>query len=478
MSNSKTVGMSFAWSSVAEILVKFISPITNMLLARILAPDDFGVIAVCNMVVSFIEIITDAGFGKYLVQYDFKDDDEKDQCANVAFISNLVLSIALWLAVFMFRVPVANLIGNKKHSSAIPVACIHLIFNSMASIQMGLLRRDFEFKKLFVARASVALAPLVITIPLALATKSYWSLIIGNVVGSAINAIVLFICSDWKPRLFYSFELLKKMFSFSFWSLSEAMAHWMIFWVDTFIVGKIYNDYYLGIYKNSSNIVMSIVNMFTAAIVPVLFSALSRIKEEKRFFDIFANIQKLAAYILLPAGIGIFFYRQPITLLLLGSQWTEAADVVGAWALMLVCSVIFYSLPAEAYKARGIPKILFVYQLSYLVFLIPICILTAKSDFWLFVYARCLCAAEQIIIYFVFAKKYLKWNIKALVKNIINPILASLFVVVFCEVIYRDGKSLVVSVASMLAVAVAYCMVLLLFFRKDVIGAIKSIGKL
>ncbi len=466
--DGKTIQSSMLWSTSAELFVKLISPITNMALARILAPDAFGIVAVCNMVVSFIDIITDAGFGKYLVQNDFSDDEEKDRYANVAFWSNLGLSLFLWLIVVLFRNPIAGLMGGSEYATAISVSCSQLVFTSMVSIQMGLLRRSFEFKKLFAARASVALAPLLITVPIAIATRSYWALIIGNIAGSIVNATALFIASPWKPRRFYSFNLLKKMFNFSFWSLCEALAHWMIFWVDTFIVGVLYSDYYLGIYKNSSNMIMSIVNMATAAIVPVLFSALSRIKEDKKFFDVFSAIQRLVSYLLFPAGLGIFFYRKSITLLLLGKQWLEAADVIGSWGLMLVCSVVFYALPAEAYKARGIPKILFFFQLSYLIVLIPVCVVAARVDFWVFVYARCLCVVEQIVMSFIFAKKFLQWKALSVIKNLYRPFIASLSVAILSFVLCRAGMSMFLSLASIVLVVVVYFAILLIFFRKDI----------
>ena len=80
-------------------------------------------------------------------------------------------------------------------------------------------------------------------------------------------------------------------------------------------------------------------------------------------------------------GAGLFLYRETATLLLFGNQWSEAANIVGAWGLMMLCSVTFYSLPAELYKSRGIPRILFLFQMLYLAVLIPVCIVSAGYGF-------------------------------------------------------------------------------------------------
>jgi PST family polysaccharide transporter len=473
---SGTIQKSLIWSGGSEIAVKLIVPISNMILARILTPEDFGVLAVCNMVISFIDIITDAGFGKYLVQHDFRDDEEKDKCANVSFWSNLALSIVLWLLVVLNRVSIAELLGGKDYATVISVSCMQLVFTSVVSIQMGLLRREFQFKKLFIARVGVAIVPLVVTVPLAFVTRSYWALVIGNISGSVVNAIILTLNSAWRPRIFYSFELLKQMFSFSFWTLCEALAHWLIFWIDTFIVGQIYSNYYLGIYKNSANMIMSLIGMITAALSPVLLSVLSRIKDDKEFYDIFLHIEKIVMYILFPIGIGTFFYKDTATVILFGNQWGEAANIIGAWALMMTVSVVIYSFPAEAYKAKGIPKILFFYQLSYLAFLIPVCWITARIDFWTFVYARAFSIAEQVIMCMIFMKIFLHWNIKKFVLNLIKPVVASVSIVILC-IFFRTIMPDVIlfDILSIILIMFAYFVILYIFFRNDISVSYKVI---
>lgn len=471
-----TIQKSLFWSGSSEIAVKLIVPISNMLLARILTPEAFGVLAISILVISFLDIITDAGFGKYLVQYDFRDEKERDECANVAFWSNLVFSFFLCGILIINSEWIAELLGGSEYSAVISVASLQLVFTSMVSIQMGLMRRDFQFKKLFVARISVALVPLVVTVPLAIITKSYWALIIGNISASVVNAIILFLGSKWRPRLFYSFKLLKKMFSFSFWSLCEALAHWSIFWVDTFIVLQFYSNYYLGIYKNSSNMILSLFGMITAAISPVLLSVLSRIKNENEFFSIFLHIEKIIMYILFPMGVGIFFYKETITTILFGSKWIEASNIIGAWALMMVVSVVIYSFPAEALKAKGIPKVLFFYQLSYIVFLVPVCIIAAKIDFWTFVYVRALSIAEQFVICLVILKKVLHWNISVFIKNMLKPILASFTVVILCTIFKSIfPESFMFHILSIIMIIVIYFVILFVFFKKDLLLSLKVI---
>lgn len=137
------------WSSFTEILAKLVSPVTNMILARILAPEAFGVVATVTMIVSFADMFADSGFQKYLVQHEFKDEGEKYKNANVAFWTNFGISVLLWIIIIIFREELATLVGNPGLGKVIAISCFQLPLTSFSSIQMALFRRDFDFKTLF-----------------------------------------------------------------------------------------------------------------------------------------------------------------------------------------------------------------------------------------------------------------------------------------------------------------------------------------
>ena len=99
--NKKVINATM-WSSFSEISSKLIAPITTMVLARLLTPEVFGVVATVTMIISFTQLFSDAGFQRYLIQYEFENDDDKYKTTNVAFLSNLVISLLLWAVIFFF----------------------------------------------------------------------------------------------------------------------------------------------------------------------------------------------------------------------------------------------------------------------------------------------------------------------------------------------------------------------------------------
>ena len=201
------------WSAISEIAAKLVTPITSMVLARLLTPEAFGVVTTLAMIISFAEIFTDAGFQKYLVQHEFKDNQDREESTNVAFWSNLFLSLVLWGVIAIFANPLAALVGNPGLGNVLIVACVSIPLAAFSSIQMALYKRDLDFKTLFKVRIISSLIPLLVTVPLAFWLRSYWALIIGTITVNLVNAVLLTVFSKWKPRWFYSFGKFKEMFS-------------------------------------------------------------------------------------------------------------------------------------------------------------------------------------------------------------------------------------------------------------------------
>lgn len=477
MSSQKTIVSSIKWSSFAEIGVKFITPVTTMILARILAPEEFGILAICSMIVNFAEIIADSGFGKYIVQADFNDDGELKRYATVAFWSHLSVALFIWALIIVFCSPIVDFLGIPGHETVLIVACSQLVFMSMISTQLGLLRRKFEFKSTFVARIATALVTFVVAVSIALINKSYWALIIGNVVGSIVNAFILTWLSKWLPALYYSVSVLKKMFAFSFWSLCEGLAHWFIFWCDVFIATQFFTIYQLGLYKNSTSILLSFIGMITASMSPVLLSVLSRLKNDDSYNEVYMRITKLFMYALLPICISIYSCREVVTFVILGTKWMEAADIIGSWAIMLGISVFIYSFPAEIFKSKGIPKYLFFYQLCYVVFLVPVCIYATRFGFWVFVYARVACIFIQIILYLIFTKIILNWDVRSFLSQMKAPIGMSILYGVVCLMSFQYVQSYLFQVLLCFILFTIYTALCYWFFRNDILSSVKILSK-
>lgn len=463
------VAIAARWSVVTEIAAKLVTPVTTMILARLLAPEAFGVVATVTMIVSFAEMFADAGFQKYLVQHEFKDNKHKAKSTNVAFWTNLIIALVLWMIIVLLRDPLAAMVGNPGLGIVIAIACVQLPITAFSSIQMALYRRDFDFKTLFLIRIIAICIPFVVTIPLALLGWGYWSIIIGTICGAIVNAIILTIKSWWKPKLFYSFDLLKEMLSFSIWSLIEAISIWSTGWIDIFIIGSVLSVYYLGLYRTSLTMVGGILGIITAATTPILFAALSRLQSDENAFQaMFFKMQKIVAYCVLPMGAGIYLYSNVATQILLGSQWQEANKIIGIWALTSVIMIVFAHYSSEVYRAKGKPRLSFLAQVLHLVFLVPTIIISVKYGFWVLVYARALIRLQFILVHLIIMKYAIQFPVKKMFTNVVKPVLFTLLMCVVALGLQHISPGFIWSLVSIVICVVVYSGLMWFFARDDV----------
>lgn len=458
------------WSLITEILAKLITPVTNIILAHILAPTAFGILATIMMGISFAEMLADAGFQKFLVQYEFESEDEKQKNVSVAFISNIVLAIVLWLIIIIWRDELAILVGNEGLGFPLAVMGAMLPLGAFSSIQMAMYRRSFNFKFLLSIRMITIITPLFISIPMALAGFDYWSLIAGLLAAHLFTAIALCVRQEKLISIYFSSTVFRKMFSFSAWSLAEAFSIWLTAWVDTFIISHFLDAYYLGLYKMPTAIVTTVMAIATSSMAPVLFSALSRHQHNQVEFEkTFLTFQKYMALFLVPLGVGMFVYQDFIVEILLGPQWKLAGIVLGSWALSSSLVTAISYLISEAFRAKGMPNISFLAQMAHLFVLIPVIYVCVQYDFTTFVYARSIVRVQMIAVLLYLLAIYVGMNAWLVIRNIKSYIIASAVVGTGSYVLLHLHNSMIWTIFCICISLILYLVVLYLFPTERII---------
>ncbi|WP_059361878.1 lipopolysaccharide biosynthesis protein [Veillonella tobetsuensis] len=458
------------WSLITEVLAKLITPVTNIILAHILAPTAFGILATIMMVISFAEMLADAGFQKFLVQYEFESEDEKQKNVSVAFISNIVLAIVLWLIIIIWRDELAILVGNEGLGFPLAVMGAMLPLGAFSSIQMAMYRRSFNFKFLLSIRMITIITPLFISIPMALAGFDYWSLIAGLLAAHLFTAIALCVRQEKLISIYFSSTVFRKMFSFSAWSLAEAFSIWLTAWVDTFIISHFLDAYYLGLYKMPTAIVTTVMAIATSSMAPVLFSALSRHQHNQVEFEkTFLTFQRYMALFLVPLGVGMFVYQDFIVEILLGPQWKLAGIVLGSWALSSSLVTAISYLISEAFRAKGMPNISFLAQMAHLFVLIPVIYVCVQYDFTTFVYARSIVRVQMIAVLLYLLAIYVGMNAWLVIRNIKSYIIASAVMGTGSYVLLHLHNSMIWTIFCICISLILYLVVLYLFPTERII---------
>ena len=464
------------WSTLTEVIAKLVTPITSIVLARLLTPDDFGIMVTAIMVISFAEIFTDAGFQKYIIQQPFENELDLYRATNVAFLSNLILSITIWVIIIIFCQPIAELVGNKGHGDVIAISCVCIPLSSFSSIQMSLFKRALNFKLLFWAKSIGILVPIVATIPIAFVTRSYWALIIGMIAQQLSNAIILTAKSPWKPYLWYSWFNFKQMFSFSAWSMLEALSIWLTGYCDVFIISTVLNDYYLGIYRTSITTVGQILGIITTATTSVLFSSLSKAQnDENQFAKILFKFQKTVGLVLLPLSIGIFVFRSLITDILLGSQWQEATWFIGIWGLSSGITILLSHYCSEVLRAKGKPKLSTLSQVINIFILIPLILYAVHQPFNVLCDIKAASRVFLIIPTLIITYLYVKISPWKMISNIKLPLLSAIIMGVIGYFLTISYTGVIAYILEIALCSLTYILLIILF--PSTRGELKNLRK-
>lgn len=472
----KKTSNALKWSSLAEIIAKIITPITNMILARLLTPEAFGVVATVTMVISFADMFSDSGFQKYLVQHEFINNDHLQKSANVAFTCNLVISIILWGVISLFNNQISVLVGNPGLGVVIVVAGCSLPITSFSSIQSALFRRKLNYKVICYARVASAIVPFVITVPLAMLGFSYWSLIIGTIIGNLLTALILTFLSSWKPRIIFIKEEFYEMFSFSMWSLFESIGTWLTSYIGTFIVGEILSQYYLGLYKTSMTTVNGVFAIVTSATTTVLFSSLSRLQSDRKAYDdAFIEFVKIVSVLIIPIGFGVFVFRDLVTTILLGGQWSETIPFVGIYGLMSCFTLVLGQYASEYFRGLGKPEANVLMTILHLVALIPTLIISSRKGFIVLAYSRSLIKFEQILVFWGILWFGFKFNPLRIIKCIVKPLISAMIMGIVGILLLHVFKGYLLQFIAVVICIIVYfgVYIFILDGKDDVIKMIK-----
>lgn len=475
---SKKIKNATKWSAVTELVARILVPVVNMVLARVLTPEAFGIVTTLTMVISFAEIFTDAGFQKYLIQHEFVDEREREENTNVAFWSNLIMSLIIWGIIAVFSNPLASLVGNPGLGHVLVIACASIPLAAFSSIQMALYKRDFDFKTLFRVRIASILVPIVVTIPLALWLRSFWALVLGTLGQNIVNAILLTMFSRWKPRLYFQWKQLHSMLSFTIWSMFEQVSIWLTSYVDVFIVGTMLSQHFLGLYKTSSTIVGNIMGLITAATTPILFSSLSRLQNDKsEFTAMFFKFQKLVGILVIPLGVGIFCFSDFVTEVLLGDQWMEASGFIGLWGLTSALTIVLSHYSSEVYRAKGKPRLSVLAQVLHLVVLLPTVLISVQYGFETLYVCRAAVRMELIIVNLLIMYFVVNVSPVRMISNVLPSCVAAAAMAIVYFIL-PPASTIVTQIIYVMICAITYFATICLYkAERDIVFNLKTLLK-
>ena len=261
---------SVKWSGLMEVVSRTASPLIYLILARLLTPADFGVVAVAMIVLNFSQMFWDAGLGKALVQIE----EAPENAANVVFWVNAVMGLAIYAILFLAAPGIAVFFHSPASIPVLQVLGLQVVISSLSAVQTSLFTRTFDFRRLFWIKLATAFLPGFCSIPLAFWGYGVWALVAGYLASSLLNLGLLWWTSPWRPRWHFDWPLACRLFRFGIWVMGESFLGWFFLWGDNLLVGRFLGVNALGVYSVAWNICTMI---FGLASEPLFAGALPHV---------------------------------------------------------------------------------------------------------------------------------------------------------------------------------------------------------
>lgn len=418
----KKVKSGMIWTFLERIGTKIIQFILQLILARLLLPEDFGL---CALLLAFINIATvfvNSGLNTALIQ---KKDADQIDFSSVLYVS-LGISIILYLLLYVFAPHIASFFNDSRLVSLIRVLAITLIIGAFNSVQMTVLSRNMQFRKLFVANIIGIIISAIISIYFAINGLGVWAIVLQYLTNRIIVTFVLLIQIKWLPKLSFSISRIKQLFSFGWKCMATTFISTIVTDIYTAVIGKFYTKTQLGIYDTGNKIPSTISETFTSSLGNVLFPAFSQLQNDiPKLKDYIIKSNKISSFLIMPIMFGLAAIAHPLIEILLTPKWIDSVPF-----LQMACILYaFYPLHIaniQAINAIGKSDVALKCEIQKkIVDLTFLALLIHVSIYWVAL-GRMLTSIISLWINMKPNEKILNYTFKSQIKDILPTLIIAL----------------------------------------------------
>jgi O-antigen/teichoic acid export membrane protein len=307
--------------------------VSTLVLARLLDPQDFGLVAMVTAVTGFLEVLKDAGLSTATVQ---RQDITQAQVSNL-FWANLALGFVI-TALVAASSPALAWFYNEPRLTAVAIAVSITFLLTASTVQhQAIMRRQMRFTAIAVIQVVPALVGLAVAIAMANTGWGYWSLVGTALAAAACNCVVTWLLSDWRPGLPVRGAGTWGLLRFGANLTGAAIVQAVISTADTLLIGRFYGAASVGLYSRGAALLLNPLQQFLSPFNAVLVPALSRMQHDpERYRRAFLQIQNTNGLLALPFAGFLLGSAHPLILVLLGEKWSETTPIFSAFSIAAI----------------------------------------------------------------------------------------------------------------------------------------------
>ncbi len=341
MSMKRTAVVSALWAAGESWSLRGVSLIVFLILARLVEPAAFGLVALAAVYVTTVQALSDQGLATALIQRETLEAAHKDS----AFWANLAVGATLGLATLALAEPAARFYNEPRLAPILRWYALWPLLGSLSVVQQALLRRALRFRELALRQLAGAIAGGLVGIAMAYAGMGVWALVAQQLVNQGVALIVLWSIAEWRPRFAFSYPHFTHLFGFGFNVLAANVVRAIGFQADRLVLGYFLGATELGYYSVAQRL-LSIVTDFVAGsaerIVVPLFSRIQG--ERERVNRGLMTAQRILALVTIPAFVGLAATAPVLMPVVLGAKWQAsvlATQILAAASLGFCLSFFF-----------------------------------------------------------------------------------------------------------------------------------------
>ena len=348
-SEKNTVLSNFIWRFAERCGAQLVTFIVSIVLARILAPEDYGQIALITVFTTIMQVFVDSGLGTALIQK--KDADDLDFSS--VFYFNFVVCLILYAVMFVSAPLIAEFYNDISLTPIIRVISLTIVISGVKGIQQSYVSRNMLFKRFFYATLGGTIFSAFFGIALAYAGFGVWAIVAQQLSNTAIDTLILWITVKWRPKKMYSWKRLSGLLSYGWKLLASALLDTVYNNIRSLVIGKMYSTADLAYYDQGKKFPNVIVNNINTSIDSVLLPAMSNAQDDRTHVKSMTRRSiKTSTYIMAPMMMGLAFCAEPIVRLVLTDKWLPCVPF-----LRIICiTYMFYPIHTanlNAIKAMG-----------------------------------------------------------------------------------------------------------------------------
>lgn len=347
------------WSTLGKWTVTIFSTVLTFILARLLTPEDFGIVAIAALVVALFDIISKMGTTQYII----KETNPSVQTINTAWTIQLISKFIVSFLVLLSAFFIDHFVNDIRIKYVLLTLAIVPIFDGLSNIGIVLLTKELKIRSLTIMQIIVKLIYCSLTLLLAFKLQNYWAFIIGSVAESLFRLIGSYLVSSYRPK--FDLSQLKRQFSFSKWTFLKAIVNYTSAKSAEIVVAKGYSASMLGEYSLAQRILFLPSELFLSPFTDMAFPALSMSLDNKAKFKMHTEyLLCVIVAITMPMTMLLFLEADEIVYLALGDlkKWSNVSEIISIMAITLV----FASLNANMFGIQTLlnnMRLLFIFEL-------------------------------------------------------------------------------------------------------------------